>query len=98
MLFMCHGRPRENLSEAEVQRALRVFSSWTPPAGVEIRAHYAAASGGDFVVIETDSAAALLEAASVWRPFLHYTFEPIVPVSEGASAIGKATEALALID
>jgi hypothetical protein len=90
MLFLCHGEPKPGLSEADEMRALRVFASWKPPAGLEIKAHYAAATGGDYVIVETASAAALLEAATTWSPFLKYTFVPIVEVKEGMQAIASA--------
>jgi hypothetical protein len=97
MLFMCHGEPRPGLTESELRRALQVFAGWKPPAGLEIKAHYVAAGGGDFIVVETSSAQVLIEAAAVWAPFLSYRFYPIAEVGEGANLLKRATEVLAQI-
>ncbi len=97
MLFMCHGEARPGLTESELRRALQAFEGWKPPAGIEIKAHYVAAGAGDFVVIETSSASALIEAAATWAPFLNYRFYPIAEVGEGASRLKRATEVLAQI-
>ena len=97
MLFMCHGEPRPGLTESELRRALQVFAGWKPPAGLEIKAHYVAAGGGDFIVVEASSAQVLIEAAAIWAPFLSYRFYPIAEVAEGAGLLKRATETLAQI-
>jgi len=93
MLFMFSGRPRVGLSEADQQRALAVFRGWKPPDGLAIKAHYVAATGGDFVIAETTSVEAMIEAVSAWAPFITYEVSPIVEVSEGAGGIARAVEA-----
>lgn len=41
MLFMIHYRPKAGWSEAIAKRATRLFDNWKPPAGFNIKAHYA---------------------------------------------------------
>jgi hypothetical protein len=90
MLFMCQGRPKPGLAPEDQQRAIQLFGAWTPPAGLQIRAHYAAANGGDYVIIETDSVEALIEATATWAPFLTYEVIPIVAVQEGVGSLSRA--------
>lgn len=97
MLFMCQGRPKPGLSPDDQSRALRLFAGWAPPQGLEVRAHYAAAGGGDFVIVETDSVEALIEATAAWAPFLSYEVTPIVAVREGVGGLARACEARAKI-
>jgi len=90
MLFMCHGKPRPGLTAEDRRQALQLFGSWQPPAGMEIRAHYVAATGGDFIVVETASAEVLLEAIATWAPFVDYEVTPIVDVRSGVERIAHA--------
>jgi hypothetical protein len=92
MLFMCCGEARPGLTEQEQDRALSIFRGWKLPAGMEIKAHYLAAGGGDFVVVETDSASALLEATATWAPLVNYRVFPIVEVQDGVDALARAVE------
>ena len=55
MLFMCAGKARPGLSMEDRQKVLQLFRSWVPPAGLEIKGHYVNATGGDYVLVETDS-------------------------------------------
>ena len=66
MLFGVSYRTRGE-SEADAARSLQLFTSWQPP--VEFKGHWAFsdASGG-FAIVETDSAAAMLEAVSTFTP------------------------------
>ena len=89
MLFMFTGRPRAGLAEADQQRALGVFRGWTPPSGMTIKAHYVAATGGDFVIVETSSVEAMIEAVAVWAPFITYEVVPIVEASDGAASMAR---------
>lgn len=93
MLFMCQGRPRPGLTQDDQKKALDLFRSWQPPAGLEIRAHYLGATGGDFIVIETDSLGALVEAVAIWAPFVTYEVTPIVAVQEGIECVARAESA-----
>lgn len=65
---------------------------WTPPADLRIQAHYVDTSGGDYVVIETTSAEALLEATSIWAPFIDYTVTPIVVAPTAVERIRSAEQ------
>jgi hypothetical protein len=90
MLFMCQGTAREGLSPQQRQQVLQLFAGWTPPPGLEIKAHYVSAEGGDFVVVETTSAEALLEATALWAPFVAYRVTPIIEAPAGVASLTRA--------
>ena len=90
MLFMCHGKARPGQSAEDRQKVLRIFAGWTPPAEMKIQAHYVDACGNDYVVVETSSAEALIEATSVWAPFIDYTVTPIVAAPSAVERIRSA--------
>jgi len=90
MLFMCQGKAKPGLSTDDQQKVLGLFASWKPPAGIEVKQHYISATGGDFVVVETDSVAALIEATALWAPFVVYEVTPIVAVADGVGSIQRA--------
>lgn len=90
MLFMFRGEPKPGLTEEDQRRVLQVFRGWTPPAGIEIKAHYLAVSGGDYVIVEATSVAAMIEAVTNWAPYVTYQVTPIVEVADGVGAIDRA--------
>lgn len=92
MLFMCQGKAKPGLSPEDQRKVLGLFATWQPPAGLEIKAHYVTATGGDFVVVETDSVATLIEATALWAPFVVYEVTPIVAVADGVLSIQRAEE------
>ncbi|MEW6270175.1 MAG: DUF3303 family protein [Thermodesulfobacteriota bacterium] len=92
MLFMCQGKPRSNLSPDDRRKALKLFGSWQPPAGMTIKGHYIAAGGGDFVIVETDSAETLIEATGTWSPFVDYQVTPIAEAQAGVGMLARADE------
>ncbi|HEY8515548.1 MAG TPA: DUF3303 family protein [Candidatus Binatia bacterium] len=95
MLFMCQGRPRPNISLDDRQRALKLYGAWQPPPGITIRGHYLGAHGGDFVILETDSIEALIEATGAWAPFIEYQVTPIVEAQAGVPMLARAEQACA---
>ncbi|HZR82208.1 MAG TPA: DUF3303 family protein [Candidatus Binatia bacterium] len=90
MLFMFRGQPRVGLTEAEQQRGLAVFRAWKPPEGLTIKAHYLTATGGDYVIVETSSVEAMIEAVSNWAPFITYDVSPIVEVGDASASLARA--------
>jgi hypothetical protein len=90
MLFMCHGTPRPGLTSEDRQKVLQIFTGWRPPAGMEIKAHYVSATGCDYVVVETESVNALIEATAMWAPYVSYEVAPIVAVADGVGSIERA--------
>jgi hypothetical protein len=92
MLFMCQGKARPGLSVEDQQKVLQLFASWKPPAGIEIKAHYLGAAGGDYVIVETSSVEALIEATSIWAPFVVYEVTPIVEAQLGVAGVTRADE------
>jgi hypothetical protein len=92
MLFMCQGKPRPGLSPDDHRNALKLFGSWQPPAGLTIKGHYIAASGGDFVIVEAESAEPLIEATATWAPFVVYEVTPIAEVQSGITVLARAED------
>ena len=97
MLFMFRGEPKPGMSEDEQKRALQVFRGWQPPAGMTIMAHYLGVSGSDYVIVEAASVEAMIEAVTNWAPFVNYTADPIVEVSQGVGALDRAVSGRAAI-
>ena len=97
MLFMFRGEPKPGMSEEEQKRALQVFRGWKPPAGMTVKAHYLGVSGGDYVIVEADSVEVMIEAVANWAPFVNYTADPIVEVTQGVGALDRAVSARAAI-
>ncbi len=90
MLFMCHGTPKASMSGEEQEKAVKLFSGWTPPAGLEIKAHHVGPTGEDFVLVETDSVATLSEAVLMWAPFVSYQVTPVTAVQDGVGSLARA--------
>ena len=92
MLFMCHGKPKPVLSTDDRRQVLKLFAGWQPPAAMQIKAHWVAADGTDFVVVETDSVAALIEATGIWAPYIEYDVTPIAEAAEAVGGIARAED------
>ena len=92
MLFMCQGTMKPGLSVDERQKVLQLFATWTPPAGLEIKAHYVSAAGGDYVIVETTSAEVLIEATAIWAPFVSYEVTPILAAQDAVGGIRRAED------
>lgn len=90
MLFMCAGKSRPGLSAEDRQKVLKLFGSWQPPAGMEIKGHYVSANGGDYVIVETAAVETLIEATAMWAPFVEYEVTPIVAVQDGIGRLVSA--------
>ena len=72
MLFLISYRPKGGRVEGEEGRVLDMFVKWKPPAGVTVKAHYVRADGGGLVIVDADSALALVEGNATWQPFYDY--------------------------
>lgn len=92
MLFMCHGKARPGLTADDRQKVVQIFRGWTPPAELTIQAHYIDPSGNDYVILETGSAEALVEATSVWAPYIDYTVTPITVAPSAVERIENAEQ------
>jgi hypothetical protein len=90
MLFMCAGKARSGLTSEDRQNVLKLFQTWTPPSGIEIKAHYATASGGDYVIVEASSVEPIIEATAMWAPFIDYDVTPIIAIREGVGGLVRA--------
>lgn len=78
-----------DLSEESQARLWTVFSQWKPT--VEMKSAYVRSDGmGSLLMIETDSAEALLEASIVHRPYLDIVSTPVVPIEEAMPIITRA--------
>jgi hypothetical protein len=77
-----------NPSEDAQKRSLQLFTNWQPP--IEFKHHWALAAGGGMAVIESDSAAAIVEAVAPYTPFFHFRVEPVVSIEEAVPILMKA--------
>ncbi len=90
MLFQVSYKTRPTGREADDKRIMQVFSKWKPPAGVEIKCHYARPDGAGFLVVEANSVTPLIEANAPYGTYLEYEVTPIVDISEALPALDRA--------
>ncbi len=91
MLFITNYRIRPGVSYEDTKRNLALLGAWNPPDGLEMTTHYFLADGsGGLAIIETDSAAALLEAVTPFNDVLEFHPVPAVDVEEGVGIMQKA--------
>jgi hypothetical protein len=91
MLFVIHYDSKHESEELE-KRGLDVFKAWTPPAGVEFKAHYAYADGlGGTAVVEADSAALLYEAVIGFHAFNDFEVHPVIEIADAIPISDKVT-------
>ena len=82
MLFVVNYIQKHDTEETE-RRNQDVFKNWTPPAGLEFKAHYAFADGlGGTAIVETNSAATLYEAILPFHVFSEFDVHPVIDISE----------------
>jgi hypothetical protein len=79
MLFAVFYEPRHTDEETE-QRRIQLFATWSPPAGIELKAHYALATGGGIVICEASDGMAVFEGLAPWNVFNEYRVEPIIEI------------------
>jgi hypothetical protein len=90
MLFYIGWKPRAGQGTTESEASLEVFSRWTPPAGLEIKAMYGRADAGGFCICEAESAEALQEAMTPWAgTYLDYDVAPIVEIEKAVEIQNK---------
>jgi hypothetical protein len=56
--------------------------AWTPPAEVDVQAHYHYVGGGGVVAVEADSAKALYEMLGPFKPLVDFEVEPTLNIIE----------------
>jgi|ERR1700757_4862991 Protein of unknown function (DUF3303) len=80
-------------NEATTRRLLDLYSKWTPPAGTTFHQFVSRLDGaGGFAVLETDSAAEIMETTSKFAPLIEYQIYPVVDVADGVRAAQEAVE------
>ncbi len=89
MLFGVVYTPRD-WSEASAKRSLQLFTSWQPP--VEFKGHWAFATGAGMALIESDDAAAVVEAIAPFTAFFDFKCEPVVTIEEAVPIFMKTNE------
>lgn len=83
MLFVTIYKNKSTATEEIEKRSLELFVNWKPPAGYDIKSHYAFADGsGGMVLAEAATVEALTEAAAPWGPFLDFEIHPLINVAE----------------
>jgi hypothetical protein len=85
MLCAVLYRWRNSSTDGEARRVRQLFLAWTPPRGLEIRAHYAFARGGGIVLVDAGSVAAIYEGAAPFMSALDFEIEPVLNVIEAIS-------------
>ena len=91
MLFGVLYTPRAVVTEEMEKRSLQLFSQWSPP--FEFKSHYARGDGeGGIAIVESDSAAAVVEGTAPWIPFFKFEVMPVVDIQEGVPASQRAYE------
>jgi Protein of unknown function (DUF3303) len=90
MLFQVSYKAKALGSEAMDKRVMQVFGKWRPPAGMEVKAHYARPDGSGFLIVEANSVAPLVESNTVYMTWMDVEVTPIVDVSEAVPAIERA--------
>jgi len=86
MLFVSIYKATGTTTEASQKRNLQLFANWKPPAGFDIKSHYAFADGGGGILIaEAATVAAIVEAAGPWGPFFDFEIHPILDVAESVA-------------
>ena len=84
MLFANIYTYHQNLGEESAKRITNLFTKWTPPAGVEFKAHYLFADGsGGLAITEVSTAAAGFEGSVAWSPFMNQRIVGLVDITEG---------------
>ena len=82
MLFAVKYEMR-NRSEEKDKRLLKLFTNWSPPAGAEIKGHYANIDGsGGLLIQEAESAAALAESTAPWGAFMEISATAMVDIAD----------------
>ena len=73
----------KNRSEERDKRLLKLFMNWSPPAGTEMKAHYADIDGsGGLLIQEAESAAALAESTAPWGAFMDISATAMVDMAD----------------
>jgi hypothetical protein len=86
-----NGSGQDN--EAVAKRGVAMFSNWTPPAGITFDQFVGRLDGaGGFAVVESDSAADLLEGVSKFAPFNEFQLYPVVDIEEWIRAASAGIE------
>ncbi len=88
MLFHISYLPR---SGADGRVALGRFTRWTPPSGFEFKSHHASSNGqGGFAIVETSSAALIIEATATFADVLDFEVKPVLDINEAVPVLMKA--------
>lgn len=88
MLFHISYVPRAG---ADARVALGRFTKWTPPAGLEFKSHHASGNGwGGFAIVETTSAALIIEATVTFADVLDFEVKPVLDINEAVPIQMKA--------
>lgn len=83
------GTAKEN--EESVERALALFSKWSPSQAVTFHQFLQRIDGsGGFAVVECDNAADLADATTKFSTFAEYLIYPVIDVEESIGMLQQA--------
>ena len=90
MLFAVTWTVRAGTTEERDKRTLKLFESWTPPAGLDFKGFYDYVDGnGGLAIVEAASAEAMLEGFGPWATFFEFVVKPIVPTEQATPIFAK---------
>jgi len=92
MLLLVSWKPFPGNTPADREKGLEIFSRWSPPAGMDIKAMYSRAdNGGGFCIVETETAEAAYTATAPWAgSYLEYDIVPIVDIEKAVEICNAA--------
>lgn len=92
MKYVAMWETKRSATEEELARSQKVFSKWTPDAGVEYQQFLGRVDGGGgFAIVESDDPTAMAKDMAVFHPYLAFTLYPVIDMPEMVAIGGEAT-------
>jgi hypothetical protein len=97
MKYVIAWTPRVNGSAIEneqtIQRNLKLFTQWPPPAEITfLQFVNRADGGGGFAVVETDNAPSMSDMTAKFVPYHEFAIYPVVEIDEAEQAFQQSVE------
>ena len=91
MLFQAIGRPRSGITSQQQQELLKLWASWQPPEGLTIQSFHFAPDGTGYILVDSDSVEAVVEATYPWvAVYMDYEVVPVIPVEQAVEISERA--------
>src|SRR5262245_24753825 len=92
MLFAVIYTVRGTITEEKERHNLLEFAQWTPPAGLNIQAHYHAPGLKGIVICEAENPATLVEYIAPFVPYFDHEILPVMDVAEAVPILKRVYE------